>query len=104
MNKKLLPGNAANKPGFSFDLDSIGCGRLRTSATYAAFIIQLEDSRCQQIDVLDSVMEALGIHPEEIIHNRAAPDCIREEERARWVMEGEELRAKLDAAQQGGES
>jgi hypothetical protein len=79
----------------TIDLASIGLGRMRTSATYAALLIQLEGERSSQIDVLDSVMEALGIHPEEIIHNRKMPECGDEEERRRWAEEADELRRKL---------
>ena len=77
------------------DLPSIALGTLRTSATYAALLIQLEGDRQVQIDVLDSVMEALGIHPEEILHNRIRPDCVYVEESARWDDEAAALRQKL---------
>lgn len=53
-----------------FKLRSIGVGTMRTSATYAALIIQLEDSRQDRIDVIDSVLEELQISPEEILMNR----------------------------------
>ncbi|PKM47068.1 MAG: hypothetical protein CVV05_01375 [Gammaproteobacteria bacterium HGW-Gammaproteobacteria-1] len=77
------------------ELVSIGLGTMRTSATYAALLIQLEGARPSQIDVLDSVMDALGIHPEEIIHNRKMPDVVHEEAHSRWAEEADELRRKL---------
>ena len=76
-------------------LASIGLGIMRTSATYAALLIQLEGERPSQIDVLDSVMDALGIHPEEIIHNRKMPDCGDEDAHRRWAEEADELHRKL---------
>jgi hypothetical protein len=79
----------------TIELPSIGLGTMRTAATYAALLIQLEGARQSQIDVLDSVMESLGIHPEEIIHNRKMPDCIDEEPYRRWADEADELLRKL---------
>lgn len=87
----------AERREITINLPSIGLGTMRTSATYAALLIQLEGDRWQQVDVIDSVMEALGIHPEEIAHNRKRPDCVREDAFREWEAEGEELRQKLDA-------
>lgn len=69
---------------FTFELHDIGLGTLRTSATYAALLIQLEGSRWEQIRVLDSVMDALGITPEEITLNRQMPDVVDEVEHEIW--------------------
>lgn len=79
------------RPEIQIQLQDIGLGTLRTSATYAAALIQLEGRRCEQIDVLDSVMEALGISPEEIIHNRKMPDCSEEELYDAWNERAKEL-------------
>jgi hypothetical protein len=76
-------------------LPSIGLGTMRTAATYAALMIQLEGGRSSQVSVLDSVMEELGIHPAEIEHNRRMPDVVYEDEWENWNAEGERLRAKL---------
>lgn len=82
---------------FTISLPDIGLGTMRTSATYAAALIQLEGSRWEQVDVLDSVMEALGISPEEILHNRKRPDCAEEEAFAKW----EDEMARLEALSNG---
>lgn len=83
-------------PDLKFELRSIGVGTMRTSSTYAALLIQLEGDRWEQIDVLDSVMEALGILPEEVLLNRQRPDCIDEEPYSRWrdAMDDLEKRAR----------
>lgn len=78
-------------PDLKFELRSIGVGTMRTSATYAALMIQLEGERWEQIDVLDSVMEALGITPEEVLLNRQKPDCMDEDARDRWSEAMKEL-------------
>jgi hypothetical protein len=84
----------------TIELPSIGLGTHRTSATYAALFIALEGDRSAQIDVLDSVLEALNIRPEELIHNRKMPDCCDAGAFAAWQAEGDALRARLDAEQQ----
>ena len=76
------------------ELRSIGVGTMRTSATYAALLIQLEGDRWEQVDVLDSVMEALGISPEEVSLNRQRPDCVDAEEFDRWREAMNDLQAR----------
>lgn len=89
--KKTTSSSGPENPRFTISLPDIGLGTMRTSATYAAALIQLEGRRCEQVDVLDSVMEALGISPEEIIHNRKRPDCTEEEAYAEWAEEMDRL-------------
>lgn len=78
-------------PDLKFELRSIGVGTIRTSATYAALLIQLEGDRWEQVDVLDSVMDALGISPEEVLLNRQKPDSSDEEAFDRWSVAMDEL-------------
>lgn len=104
-NKQLLERAATDQLKIAIDLHSVGTGTMRTSATYAALFIQLEGSRQDQIDVLDSVLDALGIHPEEILHHRVRPACVDEDKRHEWEMDGEDLRSRLaKAAAQSQES
>lgn len=89
-------------PGLRFELRSIGVGTMRTSATYAALLIQLEGDRWEQVDVLDSVMDALGISPEEVLLNRQKPDCTDEEAFDRWCEAMDELKQRSRAKNQPG--
>lgn len=84
-------------PDLKFELHSIGVGTMRTSATYAALLIQLEGERWEQVDVLDSVMQALGISPEEVLLNRQRPDCMDEEAFDRWSEAMDELQQRARA-------
>lgn len=95
--KRIAPKQAKRRPasdGIHISLPDIGLGTMRTSATYAAALIQLEGRRCEQIDVLDSVMEALGITPDQIAHNRKRPDVCHDEEYARWSDEMDRLEGR----------
>lgn len=84
--------------GAEISLPSIGLGTLRTSATYAAMFIALEGDRSQRISVLNSVLEALGIFPEELAHERKMPDCASEPSYSNWLEEGERIRKRCSAA------
>ncbi|WP_169737346.1 hypothetical protein [Desulfobulbus elongatus] len=82
MTEKKICG--AGNGETTFNLPNIGLGTMRTSATYAALFILLEGDRENQIDVLDSVMKALNIAPEEILHNRKMPDVCDEAAWRKW--------------------
>ena len=79
----------------TIDLPNFGLGIMRTSTAYVALIIQLEGNRHSQIAVLGSVMEHLGIHPEEILHRRKQPDFNQEAAFMQWDFERKEIEKKL---------
>lgn len=104
MDKEIAsktPNGGPERTSFTISLPDIGLGTMRTSATYAAALIQLEGRRCEQIDVLDSVMAALGISPEEILHNRKRPDCVEEDAYAEWADEMARLETLNSANRKG---
>lgn len=84
-----------NGKNIEVSFPNFGLGIMRTSTAYVALIVSLEGHRTSRIDVLDSVMESLGIYPEEIIHNRKRPDTAHEEARREWEVEKKSLLKKL---------
>lgn len=82
----------------TIEMPSIGLGTLRTSATYAALFIALEGCRESRMDVLSSVMEALGIFPEELIHLRKMPDVTYARAHSEWKKEAERIHAQCLSA------
>lgn|SRR5574337_1223134 len=84
--------------GATIEMPSIGLGTMRTSATYAAMFIALEGQRATRMDVLASVLDALGIFPEELIHLRAMPDIAHEREHAEWTAEAKRIHERCLSA------
>lgn len=56
---------------FKFDVPSIGVGRMVTTTTYIAIILGLlESDKYSQVSVLNSVLEHIGIEPDDIVVDR----------------------------------
>jgi hypothetical protein len=80
--------------GEKFDLKDLRAGAMRSSSTYAALIIQLEHDRFDQIRVLSTVMNALGISLEEVECFRRQPSGVDDSAQDRWNDEMDELEKK----------
>lgn len=58
-------------PTFKFDVPSIGVGRMVTTTTYIAIILGLlESDKYSQVSVINSVMEHIGITPDDVVIDR----------------------------------
>lgn len=87
-------------------LPCIGTGTLRTPGSYAALIISTEEEHGSRVDIVNSVIDALGISLAELEHYRKRPDCSFEAEYAEWEAEAERLEqiATLGPAQKEDDS
>lgn len=80
---------------FNLELPNVGLGTMRTSATYIALLLQFERNRGTRLDVIQSVMDILGLHLEELIHFKKCPPVRDEKEYIDWYQEWIELKNKL---------
>lgn len=62
--------SCAQAPGSTIELPDIGLGIQRTSGTYIALLLQLENDREQQAAIIADVCEHLGLSLEKIIEYR----------------------------------
>jgi uroporphyrinogen-III synthase len=75
-------------------LRDLRAGAMRSSATYAALMVELEHGRYDKIRVLSTVLNALGISLEEIECYRREPSDGDEAARDRWEHEMDILESR----------
>jgi len=84
-------------------LPNIGTGTMRTPGSYAALLISTEENKGTQIDIVNAIIDALGISMAELSHYRQRPDCCFEEEYEKWRSEAERLRDMCDIETEGND-
>jgi len=75
-------------------IPNVGLGTARTTTSYIVLFASIEGNRSEQIMVLASALEELGIKPEELSHYGKHPDCMLENAFEEWKKQGEELRTE----------
>lgn len=80
----------------TIDFPNIGCGKMRTVGGWIVLMLMTEDGNLDRADILNDVMDELGITTEHLLLKREMPDCANETAWDEWERKWDDLENARD--------